>query len=83
MIRVRYTDTKDPTTVAVCPACWNSRERREVLLIKLQKMGLETVYKGDTLQGFYNPGKPHAPGCPYAGKTLDPWKRFQQSIKKA
>jgi len=81
MIRVRYIQNHEPTTVAVCPACWNFRERRKVLLIKLQKMGLEVVYKGDKIDGFYNPGKPHAPGCPYAGKILDPWKRFSDCLK--
>lgn len=81
MIRVRYIDNREPTTVAVCPACWNARERREVLLFKLKKMGVEVVYKGDTLDGFYHPGKPHAPGCPYANKTIDPWKRFSDAMK--
>jgi len=44
MIRVRYTDSREPTAIA-------------------------------------DGGKPHAPGCPYAGKTIDPWERFSQALE--
>ncbi|MEW5814228.1 MAG: hypothetical protein AB1798_02380 [Spirochaetota bacterium] len=83
MIRVRYIDTHEPATIGVCPGCWNIRDRREVLLIKLKKMGLEIVFKGDTLDGNYNPNKEHAPRCPYRKIATDPWKRFKNAMKKA
>ncbi|MBN2536437.1 MAG: hypothetical protein JXB88_26370 [Spirochaetales bacterium] len=68
MVRVRYTDTHDLATIGVCPACWNMKERREVLLIKLKKMKLEVVHKDDTVTGIYRFGRKHAPGCPYGKK---------------
>ena len=82
MIRVRYKDTHDPATVAVCPGCWNIRSRREALLKKLDKMGLEVVFKDDRLKGVYRFGKVHAPNCPYAKISPDPWKRFDKAMHK-
>ena len=82
MIRVRYIQNRDLTTVGLCPACWNIKERREALLIQLKKMGLEVVFKDDYLDGVYRPAnKHHAPGCRYAKLQPDPWKRFQTALK--
>jgi hypothetical protein len=82
MIRVRYIKDKELATIGVCPGCWNIRERRNVLLIRLKKMGLEVVFKGDTLAGNYNPEKEHAPRCPYKKTAVDPWKRFSNELNK-
>ncbi len=82
MIRVRYKDTHELTTVAVCPGCWNIRERRKVLLFKLDKMGLEVVFKDDYLNGVYRYGKQHAPNCPYKNISSDPWERFKNTVEK-
>ncbi len=82
MIRVRYIKSGDPATVGVCPGCWNIKERRKVLLFKLQKMGLEVVHKNDTLEGVYNYEKEHAPLCPYRKVAPDPWKRFGKEMGK-
>jgi hypothetical protein len=65
MVRVRYKGTHDRATIGVCPGCWNNKTRREILLIKLKKMGLEVVHKNDSLEGVYITGKKHAPACPY------------------
>jgi hypothetical protein len=82
MVRVRYSGTHDLATVGVCPACWNIKERRKVLLLKLEKMGLEVVHKDDTLQGMYRLGKGHAPGCRYKNLPPDPWERFRTAMKR-
>jgi len=82
MIRVRYIKNREPATIGVCPGCWNIRERRNVLLVKMKKMGLEVVHKGDTLDGNYNHEKEHAPKCPYKKTATDPWKRFSNELKK-
>lgn len=82
MVRVRYSGTHDRATVGVCPGCWNIRERRKVLLLKLEKMGLEVVHKDDGLDGIYRFGKGHAPGCRYGRISSDPWKRFESVLKK-
>jgi hypothetical protein len=80
MVRVRYSGSRDLATIGVCPACWNIKERRKVLLLKLEKMGLEVVHKDDTLQGVYRLGKGHAPGCRYKKLPADPWERFRTAI---
>jgi hypothetical protein len=81
MVRVRTIDTHDLATIGVCPGCWNIKERREVLLIKLKKMKLEVVHKDDMLSGIYRPGKSHAPGCPHGEKSTDPWNNFSDAIR--
>ncbi len=83
MIRVRYIKTHDLATIGVCPACWTIKERRRVLLMKLEKMGLEVVFKDDRLDGIYRTsGKKHAPGCPHSKIEADPWKRFQSALNR-
>ncbi|RKX74805.1 MAG: hypothetical protein DRP87_16065 [Spirochaetes bacterium] len=82
MVRVRYIKSREPATIGVCPACWNIKERRQVLLKKLNKMGLEVVYKGDRYDGFYHRDKNHSPGCPYRNISPDPWKRFRTAMEK-
>jgi hypothetical protein len=82
MVRVRYIKSQDPATVGVCPACWNIPERREVLLTKLKKMGLEVAFRDDHYEGLYFTNKSHAPGCPYSKLSADPWKRFESKMKK-
>lgn len=82
MIRVRYKDTHELTTVGVCPACWNIKERRKTLLFKLDKMGLEVVFRDDYLDGVYRYGKKHAPNCPYKHISSDPWERFKNTVKE-
>jgi hypothetical protein len=82
MVRVRYIDTKELTTVGVCPGCWNIPERRRDLLIKLKKMGLEVAYKADMLNGTYQWEKEHAPNCPYNKVAVNPWNRFNNAMKR-
>jgi len=82
MVRVRYKDSHELATVGVCPGCWNIRERRRVLLVKLDKMGLEVVFKDDRLDGVYRYGKKHAPNCPYASISSDPWERFGKTMNR-
>ena len=82
MVRVRYKDNHELTTIAVCPGCWNIRSRREVLLVRLGKMGLEVVFKDDRLNGVYRYEKVHAPGCPYGKLSPNPWKRFDIAVNK-
>lgn len=82
MVRVRTIKDRDLTTIGVCPACWNIKNRRMVLLVQLKKMGLEVVHKDDKLDGIYRFGKEHAPGCRYSKIPADPWKRFESALKK-
>ena len=82
MVRVRRLQDRELATIGVCPACWNIRERREVLLARLAKMNLEVVHRDDRLDGRYRPGKAHAPGCPYSRLPSDPWERFASAIAK-
>ena len=88
MVRVRRLDDREPATVGVCPACWNIRERREVLLARLAKMKLEVVHREDHLAGRYFAGKLHAPGCPWSSLSSDPrhredevWQRFAAVLR--
>ena len=82
MVRVRRMADRELATVGVCPACWNIPERRRVLLRKLEKMGLEVVYRADLQEGTYYSDRSHAPGCPYSRISADPWKRFEKNLKK-
>ena len=82
MIRVRNIKTRDPATIGVCPGCWNIKERRKVLLIKLKKINLEVVHKYDTLEGIYHYDKEHAFRCPHHEVAADPWKRFGNALNK-
>jgi hypothetical protein len=62
-VRVRDVGTGKLFTVGVCPACWNTRERRAALLVRLDAEGLAVVYGRDGAAGaYYGPGG-HAPGC--------------------
>ena len=82
MVRVRYIKTHESATIGVCPGCWNIKERRNVLLFKLEKMGLEVVHRNDTLEGSYNYQKDHAPQCRYRKIATDPWERFRNALNK-
>ena len=82
MVRVKYLEDGRMATIAVCPACWNIPDRRRVLLRKLEKMGLEVVYRADRQDGTYYSDRSHAPGCPYSRISADPWKRFEKNLKK-
>jgi predicted DsbA family dithiol-disulfide isomerase len=82
MIRVRRCKTGELVTAGVCPACWNIRERRRDLLVQLEKMGLEVAHREDRLDGTYRPGRQHAPGCRHAATHPDPWKRFEEQIRR-
>ncbi|MBN2442441.1 MAG: hypothetical protein JXJ04_13890 [Spirochaetales bacterium] len=68
MVRVQYIRSHENATIGVCPGCWNNKKRREILLIKLNKMGLMVMHKNDMLEGVYKPEKHHAPGCPFGKK---------------
>ena len=81
MVRVRWKKTREPVTVGVCPACWNIPERRRVLLVKLDKMGLEVAFRDDRYEGLYFTDKAHAPGCPHSRLSADPWTRFADTMK--
>jgi hypothetical protein len=82
MIRVRRRKTGELATAGVCPACWNIRERRRDLLTQLDKMGLEVAHREDLLEGTYRLGRQHAPGCRHAGIHPDPWKRFEDQVRR-
>ena len=76
MIRVRYIDTKELSTAAVCPGCWNSKERRYVLLKRMEDMGVEVITDDDGIDGAYQSGKKHLYKCPY-NDSLDPWTKIK------
>jgi hypothetical protein len=83
MVRVRSLKTREPATIGVCPACWNIRERRRVLLVQLEKMGYEPAFRDDRLEGRYRgEGRLHAPGCRHSRLQADPWQRFQSALKR-
>jgi hypothetical protein len=82
MVRVRRRADGQPDTAGVCPACWNIPERREVLLLRLEKMGMEVAFRDDRLDGVYRVGKEHAPGCPYGRLPADPWTRFRRALDR-
>jgi hypothetical protein len=81
MVRVRWLASRELATIGVCPACWNIRERRTVLLAQLAKLGLEVAHRDDLAGGTYRPGKPHAPGCRHARLPGDPWERFSRAVR--
>jgi hypothetical protein len=83
MVRVRSLATRDPATIGVCPACFNLKKRREVLLARLTKMGYEVVHPYDRLDGVYRPGRSHAPGCRYGRLGGDDWDEFAQALKRS
>jgi hypothetical protein len=67
MVHVRSLKTDKGATIGVCPACWNIKLRRKVLLTKLKNMGYTVQHRADLLEGRYIKGKNHAPGCPFRG----------------
>ena len=81
MVRVRSLKTHELATIGVCPACFNNKQRRQALLIKLEKMGYEVVHGEDRLDGFYRPGRQHAPGCRYGHPSTDAWDEFARIMK--
>jgi hypothetical protein len=83
MVRVRSLETREPATIGVCPACFNLKKRREVLLLQLAKMGYEVVHPYDRLDGLYRPGRRHAPGCRYGHLATDSWREFASAVKRA
>jgi hypothetical protein len=66
MVHVRSLKSGEPATIGVCPACWNIKKRRKVLLAKLKSMGYAVQHKADLLNGAYSSGKSHAPRCPFS-----------------
>lgn len=76
MIKVRYADSRDITTAAVCPACWNNHDRRGYLLKRMSKLGVVTVFNQDGLNGLYLKGKNHLADCPY-NDGVDNWQKFK------
>ncbi len=81
MVRVRSLATREPATIGVCPACFNLKERREVLLVSLRRMGYEVVHPHDRLDGVYRPGRVHAPGCRHS-RLGDAWGDFARAVKR-
>jgi hypothetical protein len=65
MVRVRRVRTGELATAGVCPACWNSRERRPVLVARLENEGLVVADAADGIDGDYRLFAAHAPGCPW------------------
>jgi len=65
MVHVRSAKSGAPATIGVCPACWNIKKRRKVLLEKLKTMGYAVQHKADLPDGKYRSGKKHAPRCPF------------------
>jgi hypothetical protein len=80
MIRVRYTDTGELSTAAVCPGCWNDPERRRALLVRLKKMKVEVVSPQDGPDGTYLEGEAHLRDCPYRHKK-DAWEKFRNQMR--
>lgn len=79
MVRVRYKEDGRLITAAVCPGCWNSPQQRQLLLKKMEKLGVEPVHKADLASGVYRE-KSHAPGCPLFGEQDRAWDKFTQTI---
>ncbi len=80
MVGVLHLASCKPATIGVCPACWNSKEQRTTLTIKLANMGYRVACKDDLPEGKYLKGKAHAPGCRNAVRNSDPWDRFKTAL---
>ena len=65
MVKVKYADSMDVTTAAVCPACWNDPVQRKYLLKRMTELGVVTVVNQDELRGLYLEGKKHLTDCPH------------------
>ncbi|MBN1500884.1 MAG: hypothetical protein JW982_12045 [Spirochaetes bacterium] len=76
MIAVIYRDTKEFSTAAVCPACWNDRSRRFTLLKHMEKLNVQVISKEDKIDGVYLKGKKHILTCKY-NDEIDPWLKFK------
>ncbi|MBN2353864.1 MAG: hypothetical protein JXD23_14920 [Spirochaetales bacterium] len=83
MVRVISLATREPATIGVCPACFNLKKRREVLLARLLKMGYEVVHPSDRLDGIYRPGRGHAPGCRSGCLGGDDWEEFARALGRS
>lgn len=81
MVRVKYTDTGELCTAAVCPGCWNDPDRRFTLLKQMENMGVIPVHKDDLNGGVFRP-REHAPQCPHKKKIEQSWKTFKSVIKR-
>lgn len=81
MVRVKYNDTGELVTAAVCPGCWNDSNRRHILLKQMDKMGVIPVHKHDLIDGFYREKK-HFDECPYKKRIDKSWKNFERAMKK-
>jgi hypothetical protein len=82
MVRVRSLKTHELATIGVCPACFNLKKRREVLLLKLAKLGYEVAFRQDRLDGVYRASKAHAPQCPYRLLPINGWSQFASVLKR-
>jgi hypothetical protein len=82
LVRVRSLTTRDPAAIGVCPACFNLKPRREVLLIQLTKLGYEAAHPHDRLDGAYRPGRSHAPGCRYGRLGSGSGEEFAAAVKR-
>lgn len=80
MVRVRFKESRDCITAAVCPGCWNDPKRREKLISRMNLMGVEPVHKDDLVNGVYRKGKKHSPKCRHNPDRH--WKRFSEEIRK-
>jgi hypothetical protein len=64
-VRVRDMRTGKLLSIGVCPACWNTRERRATLLAQIEARGLAVVHGADGAGGAYPASLVHAPTCPW------------------
>lgn len=67
-VKVRSIENNKEITAAMCPACWNSVNRRRQLCKELMNKGYIPVDKNDWENGVYLKGKKHSPNCPYGDK---------------
>lgn len=81
MIRVIYRDTKEITTAAVCPGCWNSKSRRFTLIKRMDLLNVQVVSKNDKVDGVYLKNQKHVLECPY-NDEIDPWLKMTLQARR-
>ncbi len=56
------------STIGVCPACFNNRERRIQIINQLKEKGYRPACKEDDIDGKYYKSSKHSPFCPFKNK---------------
>jgi len=82
MVRVKNILTGELATIAVCPACFNLRERRAKLLFQLRHLGYQVAYQKDDVDGLFRLPSQHAPGCKYGQNQTKIWEAFKGLVQR-